>query len=189
MRAVRALELERAEGDGKTPMARAHEAVARLEVEIAQARTERSEDRALEAELRRRTDTMVARAALSDQMKQRNGRAAMERATLHPNHGGYAHGGYAPRGPGPGPGTGGGRAAAVAAGPGASTMASPLGRAGRSTPPRSAPAHMRSAATLGPNTPPTSARDSRGMEQPCFDNDSPFGAPPGCAWWAHPTLA
>jgi len=157
--------------------------VARLEVEMAQARAERSEQVEVQAELRRRSETTVARAALSDQMRQRNARAAVERAALYPNHGGYARGGYAHRGFVPAAG----RASAVATG--ATVGVPPLGGVGSSTPPRSAPAHMRSAATLGPRTPPTSARDSTEMEQPCFDNDSPFGAPQGCGWWAHPTLA
>ena len=36
---------------------------------------------------------------LTYQMRQRNARAAVERATLYPNHGGYAHGGYCPYAP------------------------------------------------------------------------------------------
>ena len=82
---------------------------------------------------------------LTDQMRQRNARAAVERATLYPNHGGYAqggyaHGGYARRAPAPGPG--GGRAAAVAtAATVTSPLGQPLGRTGHSTPPRSAPGY------------------------------------------------
>ena len=62
-----------------------------------QARAERSERAELQAELRRRADTKVARVALSEQMRLRNAHAAVERAALYPNHGGYARGGTPPR--------------------------------------------------------------------------------------------
>ena len=162
MRAARALELERLQGGGMSTLARAHEAVARLEVEMAQARAERSERAELQAELRRRADTKVARVALSEQMRLRNAHAAVERAALYPNHGGYARGGTPPR-------------------------TAPL-------PTRSTPA-LGPRTALGPSTPPTSARGATGVisshpmrgstevgREPCFDHDSPYGAPRGSGW-------